>query len=68
MRKALDEAVTAAGGLRAFARLAGMNHSTVSEALNGGPVGPKMLEAAGIERVVSYRPRVTAGGFRRLGA
>lgn len=68
MRQRLEAAITAHGGMRAFAKLAGVNHSVVSAAVKGGPVGPALLDALALERVVSYRPRVTAGGFRRLGA
>ena len=56
MLKALERAVEEAGGTRAFARLAGVNHSHVSQALRGNAtVGPALLAAAGLERIVTYR-------------
>ena len=62
MLKALEQAVEDAGGTRAFARLAGVGHSHVSRALNGGSVGPALLAAAGLERVVAYRRTPTPTG------
>lgn len=56
MLKALQQAVDEAGGMRAFARMAEVDVSHVSRALNGGAaVGPALLAAAGLERVVTYR-------------
>lgn len=58
MRQALDKAITEAGGMRAFAKLAGVNHSVVSLAIKGGPVGPALLTALGLVRVPTYH-RIT---------
>lgn len=58
MRNVLKTLVVEAGGLRAFARQTGLHVPSLSEALNGGPVGPKLLAAAGLTRIVTYA-RVT---------
>lgn len=56
MMEALEQAVVTAGGVRAFARLADTQPSYVSRALRDPSlVGPKLLTAAGIERIVTYR-------------
>ena len=56
MRTMLQTEVAAAGGLRAFARKAGLHVPSLSEALNGGPVGPKLLAALGLTRRITYQP------------
>lgn len=56
MLETFSKAVERAGGVRAFARLAGVAPSYVSNALRGGvAMGDRLLNAAGIERIVTYR-------------
>lgn len=56
MLEAFSSAVEAAGGVRGFARLAEVSPSFVSNALRGGvAVSPRLLYAAGIERVVTFQ-------------
>ena len=53
------EAVAQAGGVRAFARQSEVHPSLVGAALqDGGKVGPKLLAAAGLTRIITYA-RVT---------
>lgn len=54
MRQRLDEAITALGGMRAFAKRAGVNHSVVSAAVKGGPVGPALLAMLRLQRHITY--------------
>lgn len=56
MRERLRVAVAEAGGVRAFAVQTGNAQSVVSEAVNGGAVGPKLLSSIGLARVVTYAP------------
>ena len=56
MRRALAQAIEQAGSMRRFAKASGVNPSLISLASRGKvPVGPKLLEALKLERVVSYR-------------
>ena len=56
MLEAFSEAVREAGGVRGFARLAGVQPSYVSNALRGGvPISDRLLLTARLERVVTYR-------------
>ena len=56
MLEAFSAAVRAAGGVRGFARLANVQPSYVSRALRcEDGIGPTLLAAAGIERIVRYR-------------
>lgn len=61
MLEAFSRAVEQAGGVRAFARKAGVSASYVSGALRGQvAIGDTLLRAAGIERVITYRKLVEA--------
>ena len=56
MLDAFSAAVKESGGVRGFARLAGVQPSYVSNALRGVvPISDRLLAAAGIERVITYR-------------
>ena len=56
MLEAFSAAIEAAGGVRGFARLAGVSPSYVSNALRGSvAISNRLLQAAGIERVITYR-------------
>jgi DNA-binding transcriptional regulator YdaS (Cro superfamily) len=58
MLAAFSTAVQKAGGVRGFARLAGVQPSFVSNAIRGNvPISDTLLRAAGLERVVTYRKR-----------
>lgn len=60
MRQHLENAIAAHGGIRAFAKRVGVNHSVVSAAVKGGPVGPAILAALGLTRKVTYHPQKIA--------
>ena len=56
MLEAFSVAVVKAGGVRAFARLAEVAPSFVSKAIRGAaPISDRLLHAAGLERIVTYR-------------
>lgn len=58
MLEAFSKAVATAGGVRGFARLAGVQPSVVSRMLRGeAPISDRLLAAASMERVVTYRRR-----------
>ena len=66
MLNVLSKVVEEAGGARAFARVSGINQSHITRALNGdASVGPALLAAAGLERVVAYRRTPTPTGAAR---
>lgn len=52
----LKTAVKAAGSVADFARQVGVSQPYVSQAMSGRTtIGPRLLDAIGIERVVTYR-------------
>lgn len=54
----LGAAIKAAGSQTAFAQLHGISNQYVSDAMRGKrELGQKLLDALGIERVVSYREK-----------
>lgn len=55
VRQMIRDAVTEAGSQAEFARKAGVSYQTVSVVLQGLTPGEKILDAIGIERVITYR-------------
>lgn len=55
VRQMIQDAVVEAGSQAEFARKAGVSYQTVSIVLQGVTPGDKILNAIGIERVITYR-------------
>lgn len=59
--EAIREAIAAAGSQKAFAEAHKLSAPYVSDVLNGNrEPGPRILEAVGLERFTSYRPKAEA--------
>ena len=54
MLKEFREAVAKAGGCRGFARQGGIHHSVVADAVRTEVVGPRLIAALGLTRIVTY--------------